>query len=552
MKNHSIPQLPKRAILYARVSGDDRKNATSSIKSQLNDCRKYAEQRGYLIAGEFFEDPERATSGADWLPELDKILKLSPSKAFDVVVVREIDRLARNRFKQMSVEIELESHGVVVEYVLGQFAHTSEGRLLKGLMSEFAEYEREKTKERTHRGRLRSVDAGNITIGGSIAPYGYDLVTEIDPITQKPRRRTLVVNEKEAEVVRIIFNLYANELCSLYVIRDYMDEHAIPKPAKGICHQKRTTLKSWSIGTLNSILDSEVYIGRWHYGKTRAYKDAKTGKRQKTAQPREEWIMIPVPAIISTDLFEAVQQRRELNRRQLGHQRKHDYTLGGMVRCGECGNGMSGVTRTHKGGSYSYYKCNSRHIPSRQDLRCNSPLFKTAQLEEGVWNWIKGLIMEPANLRKAIDNFVQQQRDRVQPLLSMVASNEAKVLELEGRKMRLIEAYSKGALSLDELVKQKTPLDKEIEDVAKAVAHLRSELEPQLVSPERLDGIEAIAAEMQEGAADADQDKQAQRTLYQMLDLRVTLSFDGELHRAELTCALGKITLYSELQYKQL
>src|SRR5688572_30575525 len=122
--------MTKRAILYARVSKDDRANATSSIESQLADCRRYAEQRGYTIVSEVFEDPGKHTSGADWLPELDRLVRLAPSKTFDVIVCREVDRLARNRFKQLATEIELENHGITVEYAVGQFADSDEGRLL--------------------------------------------------------------------------------------------------------------------------------------------------------------------------------------------------------------------------------------------------------------------------------------------------------------------------------------------------------------------------------------------------------------------------------------
>jgi len=103
----------KRAILYARVSGDDRKNATSSIEGQLGKCRKYAAQRGYRVVSEVFEEPDKPTSGADWLPELEKLIRLTPSSTFDVLIRREVDRLARNRFKQLATEIELENHGVV-------------------------------------------------------------------------------------------------------------------------------------------------------------------------------------------------------------------------------------------------------------------------------------------------------------------------------------------------------------------------------------------------------------------------------------------------------
>ena len=196
--------MTKRAILYARVSGDDRKYATSGIDSQLADCRKYANQMKYQIVDERCENRDKQTSGAVWLPELENIMKSAKQGHFDVLVVREIDRLARNRFKQLSIEIKLESMGVGVEYVIGQFEDSAEGRLLKGLMSEFAEYEREKIKERTVRGIERSVKAGNVKIGGSNAPYGYE-------VTILNGRRTLKINEAEAAVIRLIFDLYVNQ-----------------------------------------------------------------------------------------------------------------------------------------------------------------------------------------------------------------------------------------------------------------------------------------------------------------------------------------------------
>lgn len=200
--------MTKRAILYARVSGDDRKYATSGIDSQLEECRKYAQSKGYLVVGEYFEERDKQTSGADWLPELNKILKLAHQGGYDVLIVRELDRLARNKFKQLSIEVELESVGVTVEYVIGQFKKTAEGRLLKGLMSEFADYEREKIKGRTVRGIENSIQKGNVKFGGCASPYGYD-VGEVDG------RRTLIINEFEAEVVRLIFYLYVDKHFSL-------------------------------------------------------------------------------------------------------------------------------------------------------------------------------------------------------------------------------------------------------------------------------------------------------------------------------------------------
>ena len=57
--------------------GDDRKYATSGVDGQLDDCRKYANEKGYLVVKEFAEDRDKHTSGAIWLPELNKIIKLA-------------------------------------------------------------------------------------------------------------------------------------------------------------------------------------------------------------------------------------------------------------------------------------------------------------------------------------------------------------------------------------------------------------------------------------------------------------------------------------------
>jgi site-specific DNA recombinase len=531
----------KRVILYARVSGDDRRNATSSIQSQLADCRKYAEQKGYGIVGEYFEEPDKPTSGADWLPELDKIIKLAANGTFDVLVVREIDRLARNRFKQMSVEIELEVRGVLVEYAIGQFEHSPEGRLLKGMMSEFAEFEREKIKQRIQRGRLRSVEAGNVTVGGSVAPYGYDLTREIDERTKK-EVRSLVINETEAAVVRLIFDLYTVKLMSMGEIREYLEQRRIPQPGRSK-NRRKTSSKGdgmWRDSTISLILSNESYIGRWHYRKTRVVKNAQTGKKSNLPRPREEWMGIAVPAIISDAAFEAARQRKEANKVQKGRQRSHQYALGGMLTCGRCGSAMSGIAR----GVYRYYKCCAHISPKRYGFSCDAPAIPTAYVETAVWNWLKGFLLSPEALRVALEYSQQQQQERLQPLLSMIESNQARLGELEGRKERLIDAYMRAVIGLDELAAQKGVLDKEIGGLTQAIAALRAEVEPQMFTPEHVERIETIAAELRTGVGLVDDDPQVQRHIFQLLDVHVTLGFSGVRwfdgrRWADVSCTLG-------------
>ena len=88
--------MNKRAVLYARVSGDDRNNSTSSIDGQLNLCRDHALSHGWLIVEELAEDSRGASGASMDLPQLRNALGLAADGKFDVLVTREIDRLGRN------------------------------------------------------------------------------------------------------------------------------------------------------------------------------------------------------------------------------------------------------------------------------------------------------------------------------------------------------------------------------------------------------------------------------------------------------------------------
>lgn len=525
--------MTKRAILYARVSGDDRKYATSGIESQLTDCRKYADERGYQVVGEYYETPDKVTSGADWLPELDRVMKLAQSGGFEVVVVREIDRLARNRFKQMSVEIQLESYGARVEYVIGQFEESAEGRLLKGLMSEFAEYEREKIRQRTARGILRSVEAGNVKLSGFGAPYGYSLAT-------KDGKRTLIVNEQEAAIVRLVFDMYVNRRWGMYTIAQYLSEHQTPAP-------KRSS--AWHDSVVGYILSNETYTGRWYYGKIKRRKTPDR-KGAKVTQPRDTWIEVSVPQVIGTEVFDAAGRIREKQKRQRGKQKKNFYLLGGMLRCGQCGHSVTGRTI---GGEkkYRYYKCSVAHNPKRFSsfcIQCDGRHFHADIVDRVVWEYVKTVYMQPDVLHEALDSYRARQSEVQSPVVQMVETTQAALESTEQEKIRLIRAYTSGALSLDDIATAKTELDRRAADLTRALEELGKELQatPAAIGPEILDAIEQDAANLREGVLLADNDPQAQRRIFEQVNLEGRLFSVNGNQWIEVNSVLGNGVLSTE------
>ncbi len=147
-----------RAVLYARVSGDDPKKDGRNLQSQLDMGREYAQDKNYRIIAELAED-DRGASGAEIdLPQLNRAREMASRGEFDVLVVREIDRLSRNLAKQLIIEEELRRAGVSIEYVLANYEDTSEGRLSKHIRATIAEYEREKIRERLEERRRIEVE----------------------------------------------------------------------------------------------------------------------------------------------------------------------------------------------------------------------------------------------------------------------------------------------------------------------------------------------------------------------------------------------------------
>ena len=279
----------KRAVLYARVSSDDRRKDGLNLKGQLDMGREYALKRGYVVVAELAED-DRGASGADFdLEKLNQALEMARKDEFEVLVVRELDRFARSLAKQLIIETEFKRAGVEIDYVLGEYPDTPEGNLNKNIKAVIAEYERLIIAERNVRGRRNRARAGHIVIHGK-PPYGYRVV-ELDG------KIALEVSEPEARIVRLMFSLYTQGdekqgPLSLRAVTMRFTKMGISTPSGQ---------KKWHRSTVSGMLKRETYAGVWHYAKAR------------NGDILEHSIAVPVPAIVDREVWELAQQRREEN-----------------------------------------------------------------------------------------------------------------------------------------------------------------------------------------------------------------------------------------------
>jgi site-specific DNA recombinase len=236
--------------------------------------------------------------------------------------------------------------------------------------------------------------------------------------------------------------------------------------------------KLWRTESVRRLLDNPAYTGVRYFNMTpRADDIAQKGsgtrpwRRERTAG---EWVGVPVPAIVTQDLFDRVQQRLRDTRAKY-RQPCAPYLLGGFVECGECGAGFSGYRRYvtkrltigkrrvyHK----AAYKCNFRttqNMHARANItRCENREVVTHLLEDAVFDIIRTTMLDPVKLRTCIDalkNDAETDHTKIAASLMEIARE---IQAAEERKRQLIDLYASGNLSEEAYVNANVDVDREV------------------------------------------------------------------------------------------
>ncbi len=422
--------LAKRAAIYARVS-TEKQEKEKTIESQLEELRRFCVSRGFIVVKEYVDNGWSGETLAR--PGLDKLRDDAAKKLFNIVCIHSPDRLARKFIYQGLVIEELKKKGIKVMFLNRPIGNTPEDQLLLGVQGLIAEYEKAKILERTRRGKLHKARSGKL-IGG-LPPYGYRYVKDSNG------NGRYVIDEREAEVVRLIFNLYL-QLRSVRAVARKLLEMGI-KPRRGI---------AWRTSTLHRILRNEAYIGTTYFNKTYGVPaDSKRYSRRvntsRRFRSRSEWIPIKVPAILDLETFSLAQEILRRNHRERASTR---YLLSGLVVCGNCGSTFSG----EKSHGYRFYRCNNRHRTFPLPRECNARMISAEKLENAIWKTISNAILKPqilvSHVLKLIGRLDKSKKTLEKEKAKLIASRNL----LQNKKDRLIEAYTSGTLRKEEFLRK--------------------------------------------------------------------------------------------------
>ncbi len=506
-----------RAILYARVSADDRHADYRNIQGQLEMGRAYAAERGYDVVAELAEDDRGASGAAFELPQLNRVRELAEQRAFDVLVVRELDRLSRSLPKQLFVEEELRRNGIVIEYVLGEYSETPEGQLQKNIRAVIAEYERLKIVERTQRGRRQKAAAGHVLVQQR-PPLGYK--SEI----ADGGKQTLVVVPEEAALVRRIFEDYANGM-SVRGLQLALSEEHVPTPGDKRANGKQREFGVWANSTLHHILRNETYRGTWHYGKRNS--------RQQANDP-STWVAVSVSPIIDEELWQRVQERLRTAGALSARSLKHEYLLRRRLYCGLCGAKVQGSSRR----GWLSYRCpaHGRHTSHR--YRCDAPSFSASLVDTLVWCWVRDLLLQPATLEQALRQMQANSLQERAPERSVLESWRRRQTELAKQMQRLLDLYLNGDFDRALLDERQRQLAEQSSELAERIRSLEADLKSVDQMEAHLGDLQQFAAAVAIQLPEHERDFAFRREIVEQLDVQVVLGLENGQKVIDARCVL--------------
>ena len=351
-----------RAAVYARYSSENQRK--ESIDDQVSACRRLAATQNFEIAEAHIYSDE-ATSGARKdRPGLDAMLAALPAGEFEVVLVDDLSRLARDNYLMLSILAELHFEAVrVISVADGLDSSDEESTLGIQIRGIFNELQLRDLKKKTLRGQIgqkeRGFFVGERTFGFRSVPVGEMRMDKKG--RPRPEGYNMEIEPSEAATVLRVFKAYADGQSLTGIVRT-LNEEGVPGRFK--------TAKGWSPATISRMLDSEKYVGHWIWNRTESRRDPRSGKRRRFEKPESEWRIHEDEGlrIVPAELWAKVRARRkEVRRNWPGGKGKRGFSseqgsrqtnfpthlLSGTMKCGTCGAAIAQVS----GKSGGYYGC---------------------------------------------------------------------------------------------------------------------------------------------------------------------------------------------------
>ena len=440
--------MMRMAAIYARVSSEQQREE-NTIASQTAALIEFAQSHDLEVPAEWVFEDEGFSGATLERPGLERVRDLAAEGHIQVVLAYSPDRLSRKYAYQILLMEEFARQGVETLFVKAPQGDSAEDQLLVQFQGMIAEYERAQILERSRRGKRHRAQTGEVSVMCG-APYGYRYMRKT---VETPA--AYIVEENEARVVQRVYEMYTAEGLSIAEITRRLN-------AEGI--QTRKKSPRWERSVVWAMLRNPAYCGTACFGKTRVSSRTRVLRPQRrrgvttpsmTAgheRPREEWIEIPVPALVSEEAFARTQELLQENRIRSRRRTIEPSVVQGLVGCAKCGYAFSRTSTYTSARKIHYYKC----IGSDSWRKLGGPvcdnrrLVRQDLLDQIVWNEVIRLLEDPTLIQQELDRRLAAARTS-DPTKRREQSLQRELTHVGKGIERLLNAYQEGLLSIEQL-----------------------------------------------------------------------------------------------------
>lgn len=414
------------AMIYARVSTKEQGN-NHSLPTQLEMCRQHCERRNSRVLNEFTDTHSGTVSDR---PGMNALLDAVAISKPDLVVILDVDRLARETKAQAFLESELLAYGGRIEFVNGGVI-TSDGdqdEMITDFKKMIAKQENRIRVERSRRGKRGRVQEGFPILPAGHSPFGYTYIRE-------PKKGRLEVNEEEAAVVREMYHWLLVERVSSYEIAKRLHSRGVPTrgdldPAQA----KKTGHGEWSPSTIRRIFSSPLYKGEFIWGKVRHI--SRDGKRRQIPVPESEWVKIAIPAIVDETMWNTAQVRLSENKTNASRNTQREYLLRGMIFC-TCGRRRVGRYKNHL--DKAYYRCPTTEAESWRNGCTARFSYRQERVEAAVWGKVVEFLLDPATIAVEVERQRKAQATQSEKRARRLATVRKELADIEKKLAALLD-----------------------------------------------------------------------------------------------------------------
>ncbi|MBQ8306071.1 MAG: recombinase family protein [Blautia sp.] len=432
-----------RAVFYARVSTEE-ENQLKALPKQVQECKDTIKEKGWILIDGYIDEGKSGTTSKR-RDEYRRLFDDLEKDTFDIIVIKSQDRLMRN-VKDWYIFLDrMITNGKQLYIYLDGGFYTSDNALITGIKAILAEeFSRDLSKKLNNANRRRVEKAKNgeeFTVMGSPQMYGYTM-----------RDGEWVIDEKEAEVVRLIYEKYL-ETDSARKTMEYLNQNGY----------RNRVGRPYNTDTILRILKNErnkgtVVLNRHHRD---------FNLKKIVINPEEEWVIVEdaTPAIVSKDVWETVNNnikakaiRHDGRGKKVGKEK-----LSGKLYCASCGSVMWGHTQKYKDKPYMYWKCSAQK--AKGTIACADGVTIS---ENKVREIIRGLTsdLQPhrAVIRESWVNWLGEIRKGLTGQNRSPERQKKDLHILEEKKERLTDAYIDGLIPKGDYVKRLKEIEAQIEN----------------------------------------------------------------------------------------